>query len=299
VRESASKSAVLPGVVMCADDFAMTNGISNSIIELAEAGCLSATSAMTTSAHWPSHASWLARVRGRIATGLHFNLTLGRPLGPMAQLAPSGSFPTIGPLTARALVGAIKRDEIAAEFARQLASFEAELGFAPDHIDGHQHVHILPVVRHAMLDVLTARFGTGRHRPLLRFPADSLRRITQRNRALSKAATLAGLASGFDRAARQAGFACNDSFAGVSDFAVDGVAADFAAAAIAPGACHMVMCHPGFVDDELKRIDPLTDRRVAEHAFLLRQQFALPIWRPERTPPGDAIAWATAWAQSP
>lgn len=284
--------------MVCADDFAMTNGISNSIIELAEAGCISATSAMTTSVHWPSHASWLARVRGRIATGLHFNLTLGRPLGPMTQLAPLGTFPTIGAVTARALAGALKRDEIAAEFARQLASFEAELGLPPDHIDGHQHVHALPVVRHAVLDVLAAHYGSSRQRPLLRNPADSLARIAQRGRARSKATTLAGLASGFDRAVQQAGFACNDSFAGVSDFAVGGVEADFAAAAIAPGARHLVMCHPGFVDDELKRIDPVTQRREGEHAFLLRQHFALPIWRPRRTPTGDALAWSAAWVGS-
>ncbi len=283
------------GVVLCADDFAMTNGISQSIIELAEAGCLSATSAMTTSAHWPSHASWLARARGRMATGLHFNLTLGRPLGAMAQLAPSGTFPSIGPLTARALVGAITRDEIAAEFARQLASFEAELGLPPDHIDGHQHVHVLPIVRHAILDVLAARYSPGHRRPLLRDPADNYARIAQRNRSRTKAITLASLAAGFGRVAQQAGFACNDSFAGISDFAIGGVDADFAAACRAPGSRHLVMCHPGFVDDELKRIDPVTDRRVSEHAFLLRQHFALPIWRPERTAMGDTINWPTAW----
>jgi chitin disaccharide deacetylase len=296
VREAPSTPPALrTGVVLCADDFAMTNGISHSIIELAEAGCLSATSAMTTSAHWPSHATWLARVRGRIATGLHFNLTLGRPLGAMQNLAPAGTFPTIGMVTARALVGALKRDEIAAEFARQLASFEAEIGFPPDHIDGHQHVHALPIVRRAMLDVLTSRYGAGRHRPLLRNPADSLGRIAQRNRARSKAVTLAGLATGFDTVAKQAGFACNDGFAGISDFAVSGVAADFAAAAVAPGSRHLVMCHPGFVDDELKRIDPVTERRAGEHAFLARQNFKLRLWRPDRSAAGEAISWSTAW----
>jgi chitin disaccharide deacetylase len=298
VRDPPKKLASLKGVVLCADDFAMTNGISNSIIELAEAGCISATSAMTTSTHWPSHATWLARVRGRIATGLHFNLTLGRPLGAMQHLAPTGTFPTIGTVTARALTGALKRDEIASEFARQLASFEAELGLPPDHIDGHQHVHALPIVRHALLDVLTSRFGAGRNRPLLRNPADSYARIAQRNRARSKAMTLAALAFGFEAAARRAGLACNNGFAGISDFAVSGVEADFAAAAVAPGSRHLVMCHPGFVDDELKRIDPVTVRRAGEHAFLARQHFALPIWRPERSAMGDAITWSTAWVGS-
>jgi predicted glycoside hydrolase/deacetylase ChbG (UPF0249 family) len=28
------------------------------------------------------------------------------------------------------------------------------------------------------------------------------------------------------------------------------------------------MCHPGFVDDEVKRLDPLTTLREREYAFL-------------------------------
>ena len=33
------------------------------------------------------------------------------------------------------------------------------------------------------------------------------------------------------------------------------------------------MCHPGFVDAELKERDPLTDRREAEYAFFASDQF--------------------------
>ena len=33
------------------------------------------------------------------------------------------------------------------------------------------------------------------------------------------------------------------------------------------------MCHPGHVDDELARLDPVTDSREAELAFLLSDRF--------------------------
>jgi predicted glycoside hydrolase/deacetylase ChbG (UPF0249 family) len=33
------------------------------------------------------------------------------------------------------------------------------------------------------------------------------------------------------------------------------------------------MCHPGFVDDELKRLDPLTTLREQEYAFLAGDAF--------------------------
>jgi predicted glycoside hydrolase/deacetylase ChbG (UPF0249 family) len=36
----------------------------------------------------------------------------------------------------------------------------------------------------------------------------------------------------------------------------------------------VVMCHPGEVDDELRRLDPLTDLRAREYAYFLGEDFA-------------------------
>ena len=283
------------GIILCADDFAMTNGISRGIIELAEAGRISATSAMTTQPHWPSHATWLARVRGHIATGLHLNLTLGAPLGPIPRLAPNGRFGSIGEVTARAMLGLIDRRELRAEIERQFAAFESELGFAPDHVDGHQHVHALPIIRTVLIDVLATRYAHRPQRPLLRNPADRRARIVTRGGARRKALTLAAFSAGFAAAARSAGFTCNDGFGGVTDFSASNVAVDFAAACRAPGPRHLVMCHPGFVDDELARIDPVTIRRQCEYDDLMRGAFPATIWRPQRSASGDPIPWTTAW----
>jgi predicted glycoside hydrolase/deacetylase ChbG (UPF0249 family) len=35
----------------------------------------------------------------------------------------------------------------------------------------------------------------------------------------------------------------------------------------------LVMCHPGFVDETLESLDPLTTQREHEHAFLGGDQF--------------------------
>jgi chitin disaccharide deacetylase len=296
---SPGRRSTTTGVLLCADDYAMTNGISRAIIELAEAGRLSATSAMTTSAHWPSHATWLARVRGQIATGLHLNLTLGQPLGPMPGLTFNRQFPPIADLTARSLSGRLDRAEIAAEIERQLVAFEAELGFAPDHIDGHQHVHVLPRVRDALLDVVTRRYGSARMRPLVRNPADTLARIATRRRAAAKAVTLCWLGRGFASGAIAARLPVNEGFGGVCDFAPAEVAADFAAAVAPSGPRHLVMCHPGFVDDELVRIDPVRERRQCEFDVLMREGFCAPIWRPNRTAGGGALDWSAVWTGTP
>lgn len=283
------------GVLLCADDFGMTQGVSRAIIELAEAGRLSATSAMTTSPHWPAHATWLARARGRIACGLHLNLTLGSPLGPMRNFAAGRQLPPISDVTSRALTGRIDRGELRAEVERQLAAFELEMGFAPDHVDGHQHVHALPVIRNVVLEVLAARFEGSERKPLLRNPADTACRIAARGRACVKAATLAALSMGYARVVKRVGFESNDGFAGVTDFGERAVGADFSAACLAVGPRHMVMCHPGFVDDELRRLDPVTGRRRAEYDVLMQGGFPGEIWRPQRSPTGDPIAWREAW----
>ena len=286
----------MAGVVLCADDFAMTNGISRALIELAEAGRLSAVSAMTTTAHWPSHATWLARARGRIAAGLHLNLTLGAPLGAMERFAPGRRFPVVREVTLLALQRGIDRGELGAEIERQLVAFEAEIGFAPDHIDGHQHVHALPVVRDVLLKVIARRYPSSGPRPLLRSPADAAARIVRRGVAASKALKLAALSAGFAGAARASGFEANEGFSGVTGFATDEVAADFQAACRQLGPHHLIMCHPGFVDDELVRIDPVQERRQREFEFLLGGRFELPIWRPQRSAMGPAIDWAAEWA---
>lgn len=287
------------GVFLCADDFAMTNGISRAIVELAEAGRLSGASAMTTSAHWPAHATWLARARGQISAGLHLNLTLGAPRGAMPAFAPERRLPGIGLVTGLALRGGLPRAEVTAEIERQLSAFEDEIGFPPDHIDGHQHVHALPGLRALLLEVLVRRYPSGRMRPLLRNPTDTPSRIVRRGRARVKAMTLAWLSRGFSSAARAAGFACNDGFAGVTDFAPPFVGADFAAACLHEGPRHMVMCHPGFVDEELCRIDPVTERRQKEFDTLMGSRFPSAIWRPQRSATGDPLVWPQAWLATP
>jgi predicted glycoside hydrolase/deacetylase ChbG (UPF0249 family) len=36
----------------------------------------------------------------------------------------------------------------------------------------------------------------------------------------------------------------------------------------------VVMCHPGRIDHELERLDPLTDLREQEHVYLAGDEFA-------------------------
>ena len=78
----------------------------------------------------------------------------------------------------------------------------------------------------------------------------------------------------FRRLAQAQGLRTNPAFAGAYAF---GDRADFAALfarfldRLPDGS--VIMCHPGFVDAELKRLDPLTTLREREYAFLAGNVF--------------------------
>lgn len=281
-------------IILCADDYAMTEGISRAIGELAAARRLSATSALVTSNHWPRMAPRLVVHRPHLSIGLHLDLTLGPPLGEMPRLAPERKFPSVGNLTMWALGGVLDVGEIRAEIRRQLDRFETVLGFPPDHIDGHQHVHVLPGIRRALLDEVSVRYRTLP--PLVRDPSDHPRAILARRLAAPKALTVAALAVGFGWAARRRGLRTNDSFAGFSSFDErQPYDEELEQALSAPGPRHLVMCHPGHPDAELAGLDPVVGRRRMEYEALMANPALMGrIWRPARRADGAPLDWSVA-----
>ena len=257
------------GFVLCADDFAMTEGVSLSILELLAAGRLSATGAMTNRPHWRRLAGDLAAFADRADLGVHLNLTCAEPLGTMPALAPGGELPRLGAVARAAALSSAARWDIASEIERQLDAFEDALGRPPDFVDGHQHVHVLPGVRGALIKALARRYETGS--VYLRDPSDTPPAILRRGVAAQKALVIAGLAAGLARQATGRGIPVNRGFSGVSPFDPRrSFAQDLARFLVATGPQHLVMCHPGFVDAELGRLDRVTATRPLEHEALMR-----------------------------
>lgn len=259
-------------VAICADDFGLSHGVSVGILKALDAGRLTAVSALVNGACWPAMGRALLRRRQDADIGLHFNLTLGRPLGPMPKFAPGGEFPPVEKVVRMSMAGKLPMDEIVCEIDRQFDRFEAVLDSAPDHVDGHQHVHMLPGIRDALLDAMIARKLAGR--AWVRHAGDRIHRIAARGAHARKALAVRGLSLGFSHAANRRGFAVNEGFSGFSDFQPGrNYAAAFATYLRAPGRRHLVMCHPGHVDDDLRAQDPVTITREQELAFLLSTQF--------------------------
>ncbi len=278
-------------IILCADDYALTEGVSRAIGELAAARRLSATSVLATSPHWRAAAPRLLVHRGRLSIGLHLDLTLGPPAGPMRRLAPKGQFPGLGRVIAMSLLRLLDAAELQAEISRQLDLFEAGLGFPPDHIDGHQHVHALPVVRQALLDVVARRYPVNP--PMLRDPSDTPANIRLRALSVRKALIVNALSRKFGDMAADRAIPTNVGFSGFSDFSLaTPYHEELRRAFLATNSPHIIMCHPGHVDAELARRDPVVERRKMEYDALMREP-DLPqrIWRPSRASDGPPISW--------
>ena len=263
---------------LCADDFALSPGVNRGILEVLDAGRLSAASVMTTRPSWSKSAREIRPFKTMADIGLHLNLTLGRPLGYMPAFAATGRLPEIRQVVMAARKRELPEIEIALEISRQLDSFCEHFGADPAFVDGHQHVQILPQIRDILFACLEQRGLSGK--VWVRTSSDRPSRILRRGIEVAKALGIAWLARGFATEAVARGFLTNEGFAGFSAFDPGrDYGADFANYLRAPGRRHLIMCHPGYCDEELVAADPVTLSRERELSFLLSPAFTVMLER--------------------
>jgi predicted glycoside hydrolase/deacetylase ChbG (UPF0249 family) len=258
---------------LCADDYGISIAVNEGIRELVLRNRINATSVMVvapsfTRAESTALAILTAGVR-QVGIGLHVTLTAPfKPLttdyGPLRD----GAFLPLKQTLRAALFRQLKPQKIALEVGAQIKAFITAFGRPPDFIDGHQHVHIFPQVREG---VITAARQLAPNAWLRHCgSALSFGKLFSDRKGL----LIDYLSGGLKRRANAFGLKINPAFAGTYDF---NAAPDFAA--LFPGFLQglpeggVVMCHPGHVDDELRRLDTLTDMREKEYAFFTSDAF--------------------------
>ncbi len=255
---------------LCADDYGISPGVNAAIRELILRGRINATSVMVAAPHFNTEeADALATLNSgqqRAALGLHVTLTA--PFKPLsAGFAPlsRGHFPPLQKLMRAALARRLRSERLLIEIATQVEAFVMAFGRPPDFIDGHQHVHLFPQIRDAVLKVAAQAAPAAWVRQCGR--ARSAKRVH-----VAKELLLDVLSVAFRRKARRLGVATNPAFAGAYDFKTD-IAATFPRFLSRLPDGGLVMCHPGLVDAELKRLDPLTHQREREFAYFGSEDF--------------------------
>ncbi|MFO1520311.1 MAG: ChbG/HpnK family deacetylase [bacterium] len=154
-------------LVINADDFGLSESVNRGIVNCLRNGVVSAT---TMLANFPASDPALSLVRRHsIDLGWHVNLTEGKPLSPPGKI-PSlvnsqGFFHPLPQLLKKAFLRQLRRDEICLELSAQFDKVNGEVPIS--HLDGHEHVHVFPVIRDAVRDLVE------KHRiPFVRLPAE-------------------------------------------------------------------------------------------------------------------------------
>ena len=258
---------------LCADDYGISAAVNVAIRDLAVRRRLNATSVMVVAPsfhRFEAHALDILNTgMARVAIGLHLTLTAPfRPLSNTYKPVRDGSFLSLPATLIHAFLHRLGHDALVREITAQLRMFVHTFGRPPDFIDGHQHVHLFPQIRDAVLEVAKANAPDAWLRQCGRAVPH---RFSFGDR---KAWLLDRLSHDFRQLAGERGIRTNPAFAGAYEFRAD---ADFSALfagfldRLPDGG--VIMCHPGFVDADLQRLDPLTTLREREYAFLAGESF--------------------------
>ena len=258
---------------LCADDYGISPAVDTAIRDLVVRGRLNATSVLVAAPSFcraeATALDVLNATAPRVAIGLHLTLTAPfRPLSTGFLPLREDRFPAVAAMLRHAVLRRLEHAALVAEMARQLETFRNAFGRAPDFIDGHQHVHLFPQIRQALLEVAKETAPNawvrqcGRVVPLAARFADG------------KGLLLDIMSYRFRRGAAALGVRTNPAFAGTYAFDDEADVAELFPRFLdrLPDGS-VVMCHPGFVDGELLRLDPLTTLREKEYAYFAGDEF--------------------------
>ena len=260
-------------ISLCADDYGMSEGVNRAIRDLVAKRRLSATSVMVVTPAFTRGEIDALKAAAKdvpgFAIGLHVTLTAPHhPLTISFRPQKGGEFLKLGKLLQFAVLRRLDAEIIRAEIAAQIAAFKDMVGKAPDYVDGHQHVQLFPSVREAFVAAVKEHAPNAWVRQCGR---GGLRPGRFRD---AKALMLDVLSKGFRDTATRAGLRFNPAFAGAYNFSKK---PDFAKLferfllRLPDGG--LIMCHPGFVDQTLVALDPLTDQRKNEYDWLMSDNF--------------------------
>jgi hopanoid biosynthesis associated protein HpnK len=210
----------LKSLIVTADDFGMSLPVNEGIEASHKNGILSATSLMTGGEAF-ADAVERARRLPDLGVGLHIHLVDSRPVLPPEQVpdlvGPDGNFSNNPEKFGFNLYFSREmRRQAEAEIAAQFERFQST-GLVMDHVNGHHHFHMHPVVTDAIAK-LAPRFGS----PPVRFPVEpfgpSWRAGADKPlRRFFNWAFYAGLTHRMRKKLESAGLALNDHVFGVND----------------------------------------------------------------------------------
>jgi chitin disaccharide deacetylase len=265
-------------LIVNADGFGFAPGLNRGIEETVADGIVRSTSCVANFSDIEELPAFVSRCP-HVSVGVHFNLSVGRPLTDPARVAtlvdPEGNF-WGDRLPRRLLSRAVSREHVRRELRAQSQRM-VNLGVTPSHWDGHQNNHLYPpffqealaVAREFGIRLMRTprrylvppqRDGTPRPRQLARYYLTHPRRAITHTygHSLSRLARRRGMRMA-DRLISPAYLGSNEKWALDTWLHIID--------ALPPGTSE-IYCHPGYVDDALRARATYVDERQMEVAVL-------------------------------
>ncbi len=249
-------------LIVNADDFGLTEKVNEAIVACHRHGIVTSTTLMANGGAF-EHAVALARQTPGLGVGIHLNLTEGRPVSPpaaVATLVGEGGLLARSPgrLVGGLCSGGIRPADVERELRSQIEKVLAA-GVPATHVDAHKHVHLWPSV-FAVVIRLAREYRIPGVRRAVERPAGVmglLRRNAGSRSALGKQCVAAwmmrAIACGSRRAVRRAGLKAPDCFFGITQTGFLDTVALREILCRLPDGVSEIMCHPGYVDEALRR----------------------------------------------
>lgn len=260
-------------LVINADDFGLTLGVNLAIAEAHEHGVVTSATLMANSAQF-DEAVRLAASSPNLSVGCHVVLVDGVPV-----LAPERVATLIGEDGkgfrhswtgfARAAAGnRLGADEIEAEATAQIRKLQAA-GVAVSHVDTHKHVHMLPQVLQPLLRAAKACGVCRIRNPFEPVRAAQLGRWPHLWKRWISTGMLYRYAASFLRTIKSEGMFAPDGCLGiVATGVMDGPMLAWTLQHVPQGTWELV-CHPGYVDGQLREVRTrLRESRAVELRLL-------------------------------
>lgn len=261
-------------LIINADDFGLTAGVNRAIVEAHERGVLTSTTLMANSLAFDD-AVQLAKGRSSLSTGCHVVLVDGKPLidpGRLPDLVDGkdqNSFREgITGFAICALLGRIDPDQVEAETTAQIRKLQAH-GVLVSHVDSHKHTHMFPAALQGILRASRTCGVTAIRNPFEVVAANFARLQRGLWKRYAQVKTLHGLAGYFRKAVAKAGLRTPDGTLGI--VATGHLNPDLFRdiAEHMPEGTWEFVCHPGYLDADLRSITTrLRESRVEELAVL-------------------------------
>lgn len=265
-------------IKLCSDDFGLSDPVDNAIIRLVELGRLNAISCMVVGSTIEKNIEKLLKAVEaapiKVEVGLHITLTEYKLLIGSDENAFEGSFPSIGQMLIKSHLGRLNSAKIENEIIAQFDRFKSLVGKPPEFADGHQHVHVLPIVCPVFIKIAKKELPQN---GWVRSCWQPVSQILASKTAITRSLLISFLSTKLRSQSKNVSLKTNDRFLGVNEFKADQDFAKlmqvwFSTASQFQGET-LIMCHPGLAEKQNDIYDPISNRRPDEYAYLSSLKF--------------------------